>query len=111
MKSFKIYLQEESEKPMRLGDFVEVGTNVKDPHFYIVRRGAAHEVGKPTKEPNPEHFGVRVIKTDSLDPNYAYHMMQHIANTGHYKQFATGSTKLVNIRANHITDIPLGIRQ
>jgi hypothetical protein len=111
MKSFKIYLQEQSERPMRLGDVVNVGTKMEDADFWIHRRHSIDKVGHPTREYNPQHFGVKVTRPDILDPKYAYYMMQHIANTGHFRQFATGITELVNIQKNHITDIPLGIRQ
>jgi|688.fasta_scaffold592497_2 hypothetical protein len=111
MKSFKIYLQEESERPMRLGDVVKVSTKMEDADFWIHSRHSIDKVGHPTREYNPKHIGVKVTHPDILNPKYAYYMMQHLANSGYFKQFATGSTNLVNIRANHITDIPLGIRQ
>lgn len=109
MKLFKEYIIEEQQpRPTKLGDLVKVGTNMQDADFWITRRGSIDKVGHPSKDFNKEHFGVKVTRPDVLDPRYAYYMMQHIANTGHYKQHAVGSTNLVNIRAEHIINIPLG---
>lgn len=108
MKSFKNYITEESDKPMTLGDLVRVGTKMEDADFWIHRRHSSDKVGHPTKDYSPEHFGVKITKPDILDPRYAYYMMQHIANTGHYRGLATGTTGLVNLKKEHITGIPLG---
>ncbi len=108
MKNFLSYLKEESEKPTRLGHLVKVGTKMKDADFWIHRRNSIDKVGHPTKESNPEHFGVKVTRPDLLDPKYAYYMMQHLAHSGYYRGLATGTTDLVSIRKEHITDIPLG---
>lgn len=110
MKSFKTYITEENT-PTKLGHLVKVGTKMEDADFWMHRRHSIDKVGHPTKEYNEEHIGVKVIRTDILDPRYAYYMMQHLANSGYFRQFATGNTNLVNIRANHITDIPLGVQK
>ena len=109
MKTFKQILFESNEKkiPSTLGDLIKVGTNMEDAHFWVVRRGDINKIGHPTKEFNKEHFEVKVTREDLLDPRYAYYMMQHIANTGHFKNSAVGSTNIMNIRSSHITDIPI----
>lgn len=109
MKSFSQYISEDEEKkPRTLGELIKIGTRMEDADFWIHRRGDINRLGHPTKEYNPEHFGVKVTRPDVLDPKYAYYMMMHVANTGHYRQHAVGSTNVMNIRASHITDIPLG---
>lgn len=110
MKSFKEHISEEQSRPTILGDLVKIGTNMQDADFWITRRGSIDRVGHPSKDFNKEHFGVKVTRPDILDPRYAYYMMMHVANTGHYKQHAVGSTNLVNIRAEHITNIPLKLK-
>lgn len=110
MIPFKQYLLEENT-PTKLGHLVKVGTKMEDADFWIRRRHSIDKVGHPTEEYNPEHLGVKITRTDILDPRYAYYMMKHLANTGYFRQFATGNTNLVNIRANHITDIPLGVQK
>jgi hypothetical protein len=107
MKSFKEILLETESKQRTLGDVLRVGTNMEDADFWITRRGTIDTVGHPSKEFNKEHFGVKITNPEILDPRYAYYMMQHIANTGHYRQHATGSTSLVNIKASHITSLPI----
>jgi hypothetical protein len=80
---------------------------MEDADFWMHRRHSIDKVGHPTKDYNPEHLGVKVTRPDLLDPKYAYYMMQHLANTGYFRQFATGNTNLVNIRADHIRNIPI----
>jgi hypothetical protein len=110
MLSFKSYLSEEELKPKKLGDVASVGTNMEDADFWITRRGSIDKVGYPTKDFHKEHFGIKITKPNILDPKFAYYMMQHIANTGHFRQHATGMTNLVNIRSSHINDIPLNFK-
>ena len=107
MKSFKEILLETEYKQRTLGDVLRIGTNMEDADFWITRRGTIDKVGHPSKEFNKEHFGVKITNPEILDPRYAYYMMQHIANTGHYRQHATGATSLVNIKASHITSLPI----
>ena len=94
--------------PQTLGDLVDVHTDPdENAAFYMVRRGSPDKVGMPTREHSPHHYGVYVKRPDVIDPNYLYYMMQHLHNQGAFKQVATGSTGLVNIRKEHITGIPL----
>ena len=108
MKSLINFILEQQEKPKKLGDLVKVGTNMEDADFWVHRRGSVDRVGHPTKEYNPEHIGIKVTRTDVLDPKYAYYMMQHIANSKYYHGLASGTTNLVNITTKHIKDINLG---
>ena len=108
MLSFSQYISEEEEQqPSRMGHLIKVGTKMKDADFWITRRGSIDKVGHPSKEYNPEHFGVKITRPDLLDSRYAYYMFQHLAHSGYFRQHADGVTNLVNIRANHITDIPI----
>lgn len=107
MISFAKYISEENKTSV-LGDFIRVGTNMPDADFWIHRRHSAEQVGHPTRVFNKEHFGVK-ITNPALDPRYAFYMMQHIANSGHYRQYATGITNLVNIKKHHITNIPISM--
>lgn len=107
MKNFKSYINEDQESPSKMGHLLKVGTKMEDADFWITRRGSIDKVGHPSRDYNPEHFGVKVTRPDLLDPRYAYYMFQHLATSGHFRQFADGVTNLVNIRSNHITDIPI----
>jgi len=102
-------LSEEEDKPTKLGHLIQIGTKMEDADFWMHRRHSIDKVGHPTKEYNPEHFGVKVTRPDLLDPRYAYYMMQHLANNGYFRQFATGNTNLVNIRSEHIHNIPISL--
>lgn len=94
-----------------LGDLVKLGIGMRDADFWIVRRSSADLVGKPKKEFDPEAIGVKVIDTDVLDPQYLYYTIMHVANTGHFKKVARGSTRLVSIRISDIADISLSRRE
>lgn len=108
MKTFSQYITEESEKPSKLGHLIDAKVGMEDADFWVHRRGSVDRVGHPTKEYNPEHIGIKVTRTDVLDPKYAYYMMQHIANSKYYHGLASGATNLVNITTKHIKDIKLG---
>ena len=94
----------------RLSDLADIGTNMEDAHFWITRKGSDKTVGSVTTKFSPEHIGVRVNRTDILDPRYAQYMMMHIHNTGYYRPHMVGSTNLMSIRAEHVRNIPISMR-
>ena len=110
MKSFKSYISEEEQKPTKFGHVANVGVGMEGADFWIHRRGSIDRVGHPTREYNPEHIGIKVTRTDVLDPKLAYYMMMHLANSKAYHGLATGTTDLVNIKAQHIKDMPLNFK-
>lgn len=79
-------------------------TNHPDADFWIARRGSSTTVGKPHREFNPESIGITVNR-DHLDPGYAYYLMEHLHQKGHWAERATGTTNLVNINNNHIKEL------
>lgn len=103
MYSFKSFLTE-----AKLSDYAHVSTNMKDADFWIVRRGSRETIGKPVKEYNPEHIGVKVHKTDVLHPQYLFYAMHNIHSQGKWHREHSGTTNLVNITAKQIKDIGLG---
>ncbi|HFQ9467595.1 TPA: hypothetical protein ACHTH4_004807 [Escherichia coli] len=92
---------------MELQDVATIATNYPDADFWIVRRGSVDRVGEPTYTFNPEHIGVKVHRTDLLLPRYLYYCLMHIHQSGMWKQRATGSLALVNIRVSDIKHIAL----
>jgi hypothetical protein len=96
------------ENPSTMGDLVDIKSNPDTKaDFYMVRRGSADKVGMPTKDHNPEHYGVYVKRPDVVDPNYLYYAMTYLHGNGAFKKSARGTTNLVNIRKEDITGIPL----
>lgn len=93
---------------MYLGDLISVSTTTDDADFWIERRGSTETVGRPTKTPSPHAYGIKVTATDVLDPQYLYYMMQHLWSSGKWRQVATGTTALVNIKKTDILNIPVG---
>lgn len=81
---------------------------MQDADFWLVRKGSDKTVGKPVKEFDPSRIGIKVVKTDIIDPNYLYYAMMNLHNQGHFARIANGTTNLVNITVNDIANIPLG---
>jgi spore germination cell wall hydrolase CwlJ-like protein/GNAT superfamily N-acetyltransferase len=96
---------------VRLKDLAAVKTNFPDADFWLQRKGSDKTIGTPTKEFSPENIGIKVTATDVLDARYLYYMMQHIHNTGYWKQFASGALKLVNLPLQHVANLPLGMNE
>ncbi|PKB89349.1 hypothetical protein A8A01_14580 [Ewingella americana] len=92
---------------MKLQDVAAVSTNFPEADFWIVRRGSLKSVGEPTYKFNPEHIGIKVIRTDLLLPRYLYYCLMHIHSAGKWKPLATGTLELVNIRVSDIKHIAL----
>lgn len=106
IKSFTQFIFE-SENPTNLGHLIDTKIGMKDADFWIHRRGSVDRVGTPTREYDRQHIGVKVRDTGRLDPNYAFYMIQHLANSGHFAKVSTGTTKLMNITTKHINNIKL----
>ena len=96
---------------VRLKDLATVKTNFPDADFWLQRKGSDKSVGTPTKEYSPENIGIKVTATDVLDSRYLYYMMQHIHNTGYWRQFATGALRLVNLPLQYVANLPLGMNE
>ncbi len=101
----------ESVAPSRLGDLITVKLKDEDADFWVVRRGSLETVGKPVREYNPEHYGIKVTRTDLMLPDYLFYMLQYIHMQGVFKRVAKGTLKLVNITADQLKAIPIGQKQ
>lgn len=88
--------------------YAEIKTNFPDADFWIVRKGSADKVGTPIKEYSPEHIGVKVTRTDVLLPNYLYYAMEFMKTQGYFKNLATGTLALKNIKVDDVKNMPIG---
>lgn len=95
---------------MKLSDVATIKTNFQEADFWLIRRGAASQCGKPVKTFNPEHIGIKVHRTDILLPTYLYYAFMHIHNTKHWERLAKGTLSLVNIRVRDVRNIELSPR-
>lgn len=95
------------ESTLRLCDVAKVSTNNPSADFWIVRRGAKTKVGQPTYEFNPEHIGIKILRSDIVLPRYLYYCLMHVHSTGHWEKMATGTLELVNITTSDIKHIVL----
>lgn len=92
---------------MRLGDVAQFSTNNPSADFWIVRRGGISKVGQPTYEFNPEHIGIKILRSDIVLPKYLYYCLVHIHSIKHWEKIATGTLELVNIKTSDIKHIVL----
>ncbi|RMN40085.1 Orf9 [Pseudomonas syringae pv. papulans] len=73
-------------------------------------KGSAEHCGEAVREFNPEHIGIRIDRTDLLLPDYLFYALTHVHQSGHWKQLATGTLSLVNIRVSDVRSIELSPR-
>ena len=95
----------------RLGDLAEIKTKFEDADFWIWRRNSIDKIGSPTKEYNPEHIGIKVIRTDLLMPEYLFYLMQYLHSQGYFKRLAKGATNLVSITTNDVKNISFALKE
>jgi len=93
---------------MTLGDLCEFKTNFPEADFWLVRKGSETTVGKPVKEFNSEHIGVKVIQTDVLNPQYLYYVFMSLQQGGKFTSMAHGTLRLKNISIRDIKNISVG---
>lgn len=92
---------------LTLAQVADIKVNFPDADFWIVRRGSEDAVGSPVREFNSEHLGVKVTRTDILDPNYLYYALQYVKMQGYWKGRAHGTLRLKNIRKEDLAGIVL----
>lgn len=95
------------ESYQHLSDIATVKKGMRDADFWLIRRGSENEVGRPVKEFNPEHIGIKVTSNEML-PQFLFYSMQNMHNQGVWKSVATGTTNLVNIKTDDVKNIGIG---
>lgn len=108
MLRFKLFIESDIHLKFgnKLGQHADIGTNMSDADFWIIRKGDEKSVGKVTDEYSPEHIGVK-NRNHKIDSNYLKYSLQHVHNQGYYKGLSIGTTRLKNIRVKHVSDIPI----
>jgi hypothetical protein len=99
---------EADEKPRQLGDIVDMRLGMQDADFWIEYRGSADALGRPGNEYGPKKLGIKVVRTDVVDPKYLYYVFMNLHQRGMFKSMGAGATNLVNLRVDDIKRIPLG---
>lgn len=93
---------------MRLKDIAEVKTNFPDADFWLQRKGSIETVGKPSNTFSPENVGIKVVKTDIVDPNYLKYVFDYLFTTGAFKPFAKGTLELQHLPLEAIRNANIG---
>ena len=102
------YRQVKESTGVRLKDLCTVKTKLPDADFWLRRSGSEDTVGEVLTEYNPDAIGIKVNRTDVLNPSYAKYMFVYLHQQGQWKQRATGSTQLAHIRAEDVANISVG---
>lgn len=95
---------------MTIGDVCEFKTNFPEADFWLQRKGDEKNVGKPTKEYNPENIGVKVIATELVVPSFLFYYFQYLHSNGIFVNMAHGTLNLKNIRISEIKQIPISFK-
>lgn len=93
---------------MTIGDLCEFKTKFPEADFWLIRKGSETTVGKPVQEFNPEHIGVKVVRTDLINPQYLYYVFMHLQQSGKFVNLAHGTLKLKHISISDVKSIPVG---
>ena len=93
---------------VRLKDLARVATNMKDADFWLIATHNYDKVGEPTKEFKQHSIGIKVTKTDVIDPEYLYYVMLNLYNQGYWKNRGNGVTNRQTIRVKDVKDIKFG---
>ena len=92
---------------MKLKHIAELTLGNPEADFWIIRRGNANQVGRPTREYSTEHIGISVTRPDLVIPNYLFYVFEFLANQGSFEQMAQGTTNLKTISVKDLKNIPL----
>lgn len=103
-------------KKITLSQLATISSEVKDPDFYIRKKGSQKSLGdisknKPEESPSSSWFGIKLndLGRKYLDPDYLYYLMMNVQAQGVWAQIAIGSTKLVHIRKEDIGSLTFEI--
>lgn len=92
---------------MKLKYIAKIKTNFADADFWIVRKGSESAIGKPTKEFNESHIGIKVNR-EIFVPDYLYYAMIHLHLSGFFRQFVKGTLNLTHLDVSDVKNIKIG---
>lgn len=84
---------------MTLKEILNIRTNFEDADFWIIRKGQAQMLGKPTKEFSVNHIGLQLndVGRSLFDPDYLYYLFGFLHGQGVWERRAKGSLSLQHI--------------
>ncbi len=91
---------------LKLSNVAQIQIGLENADFYLTRRGSIESVGAPSLSFNKESIGIK-ITSEGFDPKFMFYWFEMVHRSGAFKQIATGSLSLVNIRIEDIKNIPL----
>lgn len=96
---------------VRLKEIMEVRTNFEGADFWLVRKGSEANVGKPTKEFNINHIGLKLndLGRQIADPQYLYYFFTFLHSRGSWMQLSKGTLNLKHISVSDVKNFSIPI--
>ena len=91
--------------PMKLKSLCSLKTGYVTADFWVVRRGSIESLGKPTRNFNPEHIGVKVERSDIVIEKWLFYVFEHLNTSGYFKALAKGTISLQHITISDVGNI------
>jgi len=101
------YSEFNESNELRLKYVCDIKTNFPEADFWLIRKGDEDTVGKPVKQFEPQHIGIKVLKTDILDPKYLYYYFMNLYQSKQLIQYTKGILNLKHIIIDDIKNIKL----
>lgn len=95
---------------MKVSDVATVKTNYLKADFWLIRRHSRDVVGLPVNTFNPEHIGIKVVRTDLVDPAFFIHTFNHLHGQGVFALLAKGKTDLAQITTSDVKELCITFR-
>lgn len=102
------YTEFNESNDLRLKYVCEIKTNFPEADFWLIRKGDEETVGKPVKKFEPQHIGIKVIKTDILDSKYLYYVFEYLYSSKELIKYTKGVLNLKHIIIDDIKNIKIG---
>jgi hypothetical protein len=109
-KDWSIRHEKPEPEPVYLKDLATVKVDFPDADFWIQRVGDLDTVGTVKDQYTKFYIGVKVNRTDILDPRYLKYVMMHLKNQGHFRKIAGGMGGRFNIRVSDIANLKLKMK-
>lgn len=92
---------------IEFGEVATVSTKMPAADFWLVRVHDKTNVGRPSRDYNPDYIAIKITRTDILDPSYAYYLFMHLWQRGYWQKLTTGATNRVNLKVSDVKSLKL----
>lgn len=95
---------------MLFSEFCLVRINFSDADFWLIRVGSKEKVGMPVRSFHEERIGIKILRTDTMHPDYLFYVFLHLHGQSYFEIFcAQGTLELVYIKVSQVKNIKFKI--